>query len=85
VADHQGRIPDLVVPFLRPDPNAERLRERIGDVKGLSETDRTELLQLVDAMPSDELPPAPVPWDLHGVERLEADPQLTAALGELKK
>jgi carboxyl-terminal processing protease len=79
VADHHGRLPDIPVEFPAGTAPAVQLRAKIAANPALSDGDRADMLALMDALPAPD-DEAPVPWDLHGTERMEADPQLRAAL-----
>lgn len=81
VAPKDGRQPDLVVPWDHgPDP-AVALRDRLAALPLDDEDARQELLALVDALPPVKTQHHDdIPWTDPFEARLEADPQLSAAL-----
>jgi len=84
VADHHGRMPDVVVGFPGRPSAAENLQKKIEETPELTAADRADLMKLVGDLPAETVEGAPVPWDLHGEERIEADPQLRAAIAVVR-
>ena len=83
IEDHRGLTPDIAAaPQMLPSP-VDRLRTRVATSPALAAPERTELLELVDALP-DERAPAPVDRTGRGLERLSRDPQLAAAWKALR-
>jgi len=83
VALHQGRVPDLVVPYPTLHGPKARLRTRISALDGIDDSERQELLDLVQHLPDDEGYEPIIPWDDPMHDRLRDDPQLRAALAHL--
>lgn len=79
VAPRDGRKPDLLVDLPRPPDPRAALEARLAQAK-LPPAERDALLALVAELPPSERPRVPVPWDLTGSARLEADPPLRAAV-----
>jgi C-terminal processing protease CtpA/Prc len=83
VADRSGRRPDVVVTAPDQLTATDLLRRRI-DASDMSEEDRTEVLTLIDALPTQEPVGQPIGWSMQPDERAAHDPVIAAALDHLR-
>lgn len=86
VATREGRVPDVLVPWPGEGSAADKLRAAIEGLE-VSEGTRAELTTLVDALPNAELRQvrSPIPWEAPLADRVILDPQLTAAIIEVRR
>jgi carboxyl-terminal processing protease len=85
VADREGRVPDVAVPYPVAPTAREALDKELRGVPGLSDTDREHLLALLADLPAGKPNRPEIQWDRAAVERLPEDPQLQAALAALTR
>lgn len=85
VADHRGRVPDVLVrmPSSTTRATVDELEARIGHLS-IAEKDRAELLSLLDTIPQEARLDNDIPWDVQGEARLAADPPLAKAIELLR-
>jgi carboxyl-terminal processing protease len=79
VADHRGRVPDVVIALPAEAGAKDRLREAITALDA-PEDERARLLALVHRIPDDELAEPSVRWEFPPGERLAEDPQMAKAV-----
>ncbi len=84
VADHQGRLPDIEVPWNEVKDARSALMAGLQSAS-LPEEERTELLALAAELPIQPHVPVGIAWNRSPAERLALDPQIAAALGALRE
>lgn len=81
IDDHEGRIPEVEVPFEVAGP-ARDLEDRLARSE-LPSDEKAAMLELLAKVAHDPHTPATIAWDTPATERLKSDPQMEAALAEL--
>lgn len=85
VADHRGRVPDVLVgmPARTHRESVDLLEAKISALS-VSEAEKAELLDLVDDLPPPKNASSDIPWEVHGAARLAVDPPLAVAVARLR-
>lgn len=79
-----GIEPDVVVPLTRDKPEVTALMDHV-DGMSLQDDARTELVELIEALPLPHPDQDEIRWDLPIAERMATDDQLTAAIDLLSE